>query len=127
MKRGLGLIEVIVSTTLLGVLASILLLFFLSTAQPQRQANHREFALCLASQRLEEAKSQSAQALPPNVYPVETATSGDGCSFQVSLSVFKVNGFAPAELRQVVVQVSWKEKKRPLLVEQSRYVCDASI
>lgn len=126
MKRGLSLIEVIVSTTLLGVLGSILLLFFLSTAQPRREANHREYALCLASQRLEEAKSQSAQLLPPGTYPPDTTISGDGCPFQVSLTVQKVDGFTPEELRQLVVQVTWKEKKRPLLVEQSRYACDAS-
>ena len=126
MKRGMSLIEVIVPTTLLGVLGSILLLFFLSTAQPQRQASHREFALCLASQRLEEAKSQSAQALAPGTYPPDTVTSGDGCQFVVALSVEKVNGFTAEELRHLVVQVTWKEKKRPLLVEQSRYACDAS-
>lgn len=126
MRRGLSLIEVIVSTTLLGILGSILLLFFLSTAQPQRQANHRELALCLASQKLEEAKSQSAQALPPKIYPPDSVTSADGCTFKVSLTVQKLNGFTPAELRQLVVQVTWKEKNRPLLVEQSRLVCDAS-
>ena len=122
----MSLIEVIVSTTLLGVLGSILLLFFLSTAQPQREATHREFALCLASQRLEEAKNKTPLVFNRSSYPPDTVTSGDGCAFLVALSVEKVNGFTPEELRQLVVQVTWKEKKRPLLVEQSRYACDAS-
>lgn len=125
MKRlGLSLVEVIVSTTLLGALGFILLLFFLSTAQPLRQARHREFALSLAAFHLEEARTQSAQALPPGDYPQASVTATDGAIFEISLKVADVPGFSPEELRHLEVKVAWKERGRSLQVEQSRRVCD---
>lgn len=125
-RRGLSLIEVIVSTTLLGALGFILLFFFLSTAQPLRQARHREFALSLASYHLELARTQSAQSLPPGDYPQPKVTAADGAVFAISLKVEPVAGFTAEELRHLEVRVDWKESGRSLQVEQSRQVCDVS-
>lgn len=126
MKRlGMSLVEVIVSTTLLGALAFIILMFFLSTAQPLRQSRHREFASSLAAFHLEEARIQSAQALPPGAYPQANIEGGDGAVYEISLRVAEVPGFAPKGLRRLEVKVVWKERGRSLFVEQSRQVCDA--
>ena len=57
MKRGLSLIEVIFSTALLGLMATVVLLFALSGMRPSRLANERDQAVCLAESSLSEARA----------------------------------------------------------------------
>jgi hypothetical protein len=56
MKRALTLVEVILSTALLGMMSSVVLLFVVATLGPSKQAAYREQAVCLAQTSFEEAR-----------------------------------------------------------------------
>lgn len=121
MRKALSLVEVIVSMALLGVLASIVLFFALSTTQPNRLTTYREVALCLLSSDFEAAQTREV-----GVHNLEVVRGADGVEYHRQVEVFPVSGYTPQELKEIKVRVSWEARGRSFQVMRQRRVAHAS-
>jgi hypothetical protein len=128
-RRGLSLVDVIFTASLLALVFMVLMSIFPTAMFSVRQTEHRQVAASVALAVIDECRSGPFLPLASNGnYDVSSAgplgdylrrqrlTGADGLDYVPSLSVTAVNGSSvPREsLAQITVTVRWKEKGRDL-------------
>lgn len=121
MKRGFTLVEILISSFLLLLVAMTLLALLSRTLRSVSRADFLVQAESIAQERLASARSQSLKDLPLGKAPLETVGS-----FQRQLEVLAVAGYEVEQLKELRVVVQWQESGRQRSMTRSVHYSDCS-